>query len=222
MADTGGDLGARWRILEQYFKPYPVCRWAQPAVEAAVALQRRLGLTAHAIDKVEVVTFHQGARLAVRLPKTTEEAQYSLPFPVAAALVRGTVGAEEIGESGLSDPAILALSQSMILSENESYNARFPAERWAHVVFHLADGTKQQSDPAIARGNPENPLDDRELTAKYRALTLPVIGPRRSALIEAEIAGLCESQQPADELLTDLFLPLDIAARRNETLPGAA
>ena len=222
VADTWGDLGARWRILEQYFKPYPVCRWAQPAVEAAVALQRRLGLTAHAIDKVEVVTFHQGARLAVRLPKTTEEAQYSLPFPVAAALVRGTVGAEEIGESGLSDPAILALSQSMILSENESYNARFPAERWAHVVFHLADGTKQQSDPAIARGNPENPLDDRELTAKYRALTLPVIGPRRSALIEAEIAGLCESQQPADELLTDLFLPLDIAARRNETLPGAA
>jgi 2-methylcitrate dehydratase PrpD len=35
-----GDLGTRWRIREQYFKAYPVCRWAQPAVEAALALQR--------------------------------------------------------------------------------------------------------------------------------------------------------------------------------------
>src|SRR5215470_2395180 len=34
------DLGTRWRIREQYFKAYPVCRWAQPAVEAALALQR--------------------------------------------------------------------------------------------------------------------------------------------------------------------------------------
>ena len=29
-----GSLGARWAIMEQYLKPYPVCRWAQPAVEA--------------------------------------------------------------------------------------------------------------------------------------------------------------------------------------------
>ena len=34
------DLRTRWRIREQYFKPYPVCRWAQPAIEAALSLQR--------------------------------------------------------------------------------------------------------------------------------------------------------------------------------------
>jgi 2-methylcitrate dehydratase PrpD len=32
------DLGSRWRIREQYFKAYPVCRWAQPAVEARTSL----------------------------------------------------------------------------------------------------------------------------------------------------------------------------------------
>ncbi len=40
------DLGTRWRIREQYFKAYPVCRWAQPAVEAALALQRAHGFDA--------------------------------------------------------------------------------------------------------------------------------------------------------------------------------
>jgi len=222
VAEVWGDLGSRWRILEQYFKPYPVCRWAQPAVEAAIDLQRGLGLTAHAIDQVEVVTFHQGVRLAARTPRTTEEAQYSLPFPVAAALVRGTLGASEIGAAGLTDPKILNLSRSMILRESEAYNARFPAERWAHVVFHFADGTAVESEPAVARGNPENPLDDRELTAKYRALTVPLIGPQRSALIEAAVAGLAADDGTLEELLTDLTLPLAREAHRLDAIPGAA
>jgi len=216
------DLGTRWQIMEQYFKPYPVCRWAQPAVEAVLGLQRKLGLTARTIDKVEVVTFHQGARLAARAPKTTEEAQYSLPFPVAVALVHGTVGAEEIGEVGLKDPEVLKLSETMIVKESEAYNARFPAERWAHVVFHFADGTKIESEPTIARGNPENPLDERELTAKYRALTIPVVGPWRSALIEAGVDGLAANQKTTADLLTDIFSPLTNDAVSMESLPGAA
>ena len=39
-----GDLGTRWRISEQYFKAYPVCRWAQPAIEAALESQARARL----------------------------------------------------------------------------------------------------------------------------------------------------------------------------------
>jgi 2-methylcitrate dehydratase PrpD len=33
------DLGDTWRIREQYIKLYPVCRWAQPAVEAVLGAQ---------------------------------------------------------------------------------------------------------------------------------------------------------------------------------------
>ncbi len=33
---TGATWGGRWRFLEMYFKPQAVCRWAQPAVEAAL------------------------------------------------------------------------------------------------------------------------------------------------------------------------------------------
>ncbi len=41
VADIWADVGSRWRILEQYFKAYPVCRWAQPAIEAALTLAAR-------------------------------------------------------------------------------------------------------------------------------------------------------------------------------------
>lgn len=216
------DLGTRWRILEQYFKPYPVCRWAQPAVEAALNLQRRSGLTARDIERIEVVTFHQAARLAVRAPRTTEEAQYSLPFPVAAALVKGAIGAAEIRGAGLEDPDVLALSQAIALTESEAYNARFPAERWAHVVFHLADGTTIRSEPATARGDPENPLAEGELAAKYRALAIPVVGPGRSARIEAAVAGLDSDEKAAADLLTGLLSPLASDSVSTQTVPGAA
>lgn len=195
------DVGDRWRIREQYFKAYPVCRWAQPAVEAALALQRIHQLDAGNIEHIEVHTFHEGTRLAARFPATTEEAQYSLPFPVAAALVRGHLGAAEVTGAALSDPAILRLTGSMVLVDDAYYSARFPAERWAHVTFVLKDGTQRTSTPAIARGGSENPLSDDELRAKYCALAEPVLGTDRTARIESLVHALADEPHTLPELL---------------------
>src|SRR6185295_7629448 len=83
------DLGSRWRIREQYFKAYPVCRWAQPAIEAALTLQRAAKFTAADIAAVTIESFHEAVVLGAgcAIPQATDEAQYSLPYPVAAALV---------------------------------------------------------------------------------------------------------------------------------------
>src|SRR5262249_41357982 len=137
VAPIWSDLGQRWRIQEQYFKAYPVCRWAQPAIEAVLSLQREHQFRADSIDRVEVTTFREGTRLSTRCPANSDEAQYSLPFPVAAILVRRQLGAAEVTGNALHDPAILRLSENMILTEDASYNARFPAERWAHVTVIL-------------------------------------------------------------------------------------
>ncbi len=203
VAAIWADLGTRWRIMEQYLKAYPICRWAQPAVEAALALQRQHHITADQIASVEVHTFHEGCRLATREPISTDEAQYSLPFPVAAGLVRGQIGAGEVTGTALHDPAILQLSNAVQLIEDASYNARFPAERWAHVSFVLNDGTRLDSAPAIARGNPENPLSDAELREKFHLLTEPVVGRERAAQIEQTVDGLACGGSP--ETLGDLL-----------------
>ncbi len=103
MTPLWADLGVRWRIVEGYFKPYPVCRWAQPAVRAALKLRDRHELAATDIDHVEVVTFDHAARLSTRQPTTTEEAQCSLPSSVAAELARGVLGPTEVDDDGLVD-----------------------------------------------------------------------------------------------------------------------
>ena len=48
------DLGERWDMLEQYYKPYPVCRWAQAPIEAALHLQRTHGFTHHDVTGLEI------------------------------------------------------------------------------------------------------------------------------------------------------------------------
>src|SRR5690349_4852766 len=57
------DLGSRWRILEQYFKAYPVCRWAQPAMEAALALKREHRVDVDAIAGVRIDSFAEAIAL---------------------------------------------------------------------------------------------------------------------------------------------------------------
>jgi len=151
VAAVWADLGDRWRIEEQFFKPWAVCRWAQPAVAAALTLQEEHGFSIDAIDRIEIVTFHQATRLASRRPLTTEEAQYSLPFPVAAALVHaGTLGLGELAGDGLTNPAVLRLADRIVLVDDPALSARFPAERVARVRIETTGGAAHQSPETIA------------------------------------------------------------------------
>lgn len=145
-----------------------------------------------------MTTFHEASRLTCATPTTTEEAQYSLPFAVAAALVRGRVGAEEVGADGIADPDIRRLGRATAIERSGDYDARFPAERWAHVVFGLTGGREVRSKPATARGGPDDPLTEPELLAKYRALSQPVFGRAVGARIEAALRtlGAAEGDEP--------------------------
>jgi 2-methylcitrate dehydratase PrpD len=201
------DLGTRWRIREQYFKAYPVCRWAQPAIEAALDLQRAHRFAADEIATIAIESFREAVALGSQCatPQTTEEAQYSIAFPVAAALVFGRVGAGEVDVRGLSEPRVQRLLPSVTLAEDDQFSRRFPAERWARVRVTLADGRSFVSEPARARGNPENPLSDDELRTKYRELATPVLGTERTERIERAIGALDVDDNALPALLAILL-----------------
>ncbi len=200
-------LGSRWLMLDQYFKPYPVCRWAQPATEAALDLRKAHGLSAGDIDHIEVFAFHEATRLATREPADTEAAQYSLPFPLAAALVHGQLDTAQIDGAALQDPEILRLSRSMTLRETDDYNARFPAERLTHVTLHLKDGRRLTSEPSIGRGNAENPLSDAEIVEKFhRYAACRLSGPRVETMKTA-VASVSGGVGSAAKLLEAMTMP---------------
>ena len=197
VADLWADLGQTWRVMEQYYKPFPVCRWAQPAVQAVLSLMQAHGLRSTDIARIEIVTFHQSLRLATRTPTTTEEAQYSTAYPAAVAAVRGTIGPGDIAEAAFADPEIRRLAEGMLVTESDAYNAAFPARRFAHAVLLLHSGTRLQSPPTEARGDPEAMVSRDEMRAKFHACADPVLGPIRAAALRSAAEGLAPGTSAA-------------------------
>ncbi len=200
------DLGERWRILEMYFKPYPVCRWGQPAIEAALQVRRAHRVDPDSIAQIEVFTFHEATRLDQHEPATTEEAQYSLPFPVAAALVRGHLVPGDIADAALADRDVVALSHRVRLVDDPELSSRFPAERYARVHLRLHDGTLLASDTLPARGDADTPLSDDEIADKFHALADGPLGAR-AGRVEELVHSLHQSPE-ATPLLDELVTPL--------------
>ena len=58
VSDLWSNLGQTWRISEQYFKHYPICRWAQPSVQAVLDLRRAHNLRSEDVEAIEITTFH--------------------------------------------------------------------------------------------------------------------------------------------------------------------
>lgn len=191
-APLWADLGSRWRIREQYFKPYPVCRWAHPAIEATLALKRSHRVDPCEVTRVDVESFREAIDLGSRCPTpaTTDDAQYSLPYAVAAALVFDRLGADEVGEARVRDQRVARLLDVIRLCEEPNFSQRFPAERVARVRIGLADGRVLVSEPTQARGGPDDTLTDAELRDKYFALAVPTLGEARATRIDSLVQSL--------------------------------
>ncbi len=170
------DLGSRWLLAEQYFKPYPVCRWAQAPVEAVLSLRAAHGFTSHEIQAIEVISFHEATRLATSDPRNTEEAQYSTAFPAAVALVRGGIGPEDLNQATFDDPEVRRIAACLTISEDDHANETFPEQRLARAAITLKDGRRFESDWMNPRWDAQNPPSDQELLDKFSDLVEPKIG----------------------------------------------
>lgn len=218
VTDLWSDLGQTWRILEQYWKAYPVCRWAQPPAQAVLGLRARHKLTAQDVERIEVTTFHESLRLATRHPRSTEEAQYSTCFATAVAMVRGAIVPDYVMEDAFADPEIRRLAGDMTVTENAEYNAAFPKRRIADVSLLLKDGTRIHSGPTEAIGDPEAPAPMTDIRGKFHAYSDPVLGRDRATEIETTIDTLGTGQEIGP--FFDLILAPVSAIPTPERLPA--
>jgi len=183
-ASFWSDLGERWEVEMTHYKRYPVCRWAHPAMDAARDLMDAHGLASTDIERVRISTFHNATRLAGHEPRTMDELMYGIAFPTATIIVRGQVGVAELSPEVFSDPEIRRLSESTELVESDRYTELAVCERWADVTFFLNDGRTIHSKPRRPKGDPDDPLSNDELRAKYHRYAAPVIGADRARSLE--------------------------------------
>ncbi|WP_044872890.1 MmgE/PrpD family protein [Pseudomonas sp. LFM046] len=212
VADHWRDLGERWEIDAQYFKPWPVCRWAQPALTAMTALMaEHPQICGENVERIQVQTFHESMRLQGHTPANADEAQYALAFPLAALVVRGQVGPLEVTGEAIHAPDILAVSQRIEIVESEELSARFPTEILSRVLVWLKDGQAFNSPITAAKGDPETAMSHAEFRVKFDLLAGINLGVESRRAIEEAVAALPGSPDCA-KLFTLLFGAAEVAA----------
>ncbi|WP_436399290.1 MmgE/PrpD family protein [Roseobacter sp. S98] len=184
------DLGNAWKLVtDTHYKPYPCCRWAHPAIDAAADLMQTNGLHHSDIAAVEIRTFHNATRLAGHRPATPDEFAYAIAFPVAAMIVRGQIGLPELAMETLSDPDILRISTATQLIDDEHFTRISVGKRWAQVTIELNNGTRFEAAPRTPRGDTDQPLSDSAISEKFHLFADPVLGEARAQEIEDLCAG---------------------------------
>ncbi|MCR9256908.1 MAG: MmgE/PrpD family protein [Alphaproteobacteria bacterium] len=201
------DLGSDWLTVQQYIKPYPVCRWAHAPIDAALALRHEHGLTVDQIERVHIETFAYATEMSMGVPETSPKAQYSLAWPVASALAWGEVGVAAIDPVRFADPVLTALIRRISVTESDALSDAYPARRLAEVAIVLKDGSRFESGVVEASGGPE-PLPDRAwVVEKFRRFARPALGDTRTRRIEDAVLGLDRAGMPFSVLLSELHPP---------------
>lgn len=180
-------------ILRTYFKPYAVCRWSHAAVDGVLELKHRHQLGVDEIESIEVDTFWEVTRLTNDQPSNTIAAQFSIQFALAVALLYDRIGPDEVSDAHIRDPAILSLARKVRVSVDDALDRQFPAKTMARVTMHTGRGDFSTT-VEYPRGNPENPLSDAELEAKFELLTGDLISEERSRKLRAAILDLPQAK----------------------------
>lgn len=169
------DLGEKYQVMDLYFKPYPCCRWAHPAIDACTGLMREHGIGAEDIEHATVKTFKRATLLSKIEPKTADEAQYNIAYPVAASLVYGDFGIEHVMDESLSDPRILDMMKRLSFEVDDELDAKFPAKRICRAELRTKDGRVFISDECEPRGEAHENISVEWLADKFRRITAPVL-----------------------------------------------
>jgi len=181
-------LGRDWHIMRITFKNHACCGHTFAAIDGALALQQRLAISHREVARVKVGTYRTALEVAgAENPRSAMEARFSLKYVIATALVHGSVRLGAFDAARLSDPATRALVSRIETVLDPEIDALFPGQRAARVTMTTHDGRSETWLQPTRKGDPDAPLSDAELAAKFRELAGGVIGGARAEHLLARL-----------------------------------
>lgn len=162
-----------WTIRTGYLKPFAGVRHTHYGVEACLRLRGRPDFALDRIEAIRLQVYPEAAQYCGnRAPRTAIQAQFSLSYALAAALVQGDLGPDAYTD--ITDPAITRLER-IVTIEAEAARTR----RSATVTLDLG-GTMLREDVDDVVGDPANPMREDQAVAKFHRYAEPSLGAART------------------------------------------
>lgn len=174
-------------IMAVFFKPVPVCNFAQTPALAALDLVRRERLDPATISHVRL----RVTRAAKAYPGCDHagpfarilQAKMSIHYAVASALLDGKI--DEASYADLGAPARLALAAKIGIETDDAFTAAFPLRQGAAIEVTLADGRTLTAALPDVRAAAADQIGARFLAAATAAVGAPAAQRLHAAIDDA-------------------------------------
>ena len=167
------DLGSVFRGIDISIKPYASCRSSHEAVDLSLSMVKDLKIDPARIERVTVRVNDITYKLTCDppdqklRPKHQSEAQFSLPFIVAAALMRGDFFIAELSDEVLNNDDILQLAARVTPVLDKECQTDLAAGTTV-MEIETFGGKRFSAKKAFAKGNPRDPMSTEECLDKLR------------------------------------------------------
>ncbi len=173
-------LGMDYKILNLYFKPYPCCRWAQPAIDGLLKILKERTLSHHDITHLTIRSFSEAASLYQAPPRTVEEAEYHLLYPVAVTAIYGEFSPRYLNKRYFQEDRIKRFMEKIEVVEDPEIQREFPQRCLSEVRIVTKKGEVLSSGITGARGDYDLPMTEAEMEDKFRRMTERILNKKRT------------------------------------------
>ena len=193
------------RVTRTILKKYNAEIHSQSSIEGILNLKKEQDFKPEEIEKVEVEVFdvayniigggEEGEKKHIR---TKEEADHSLPYILAVALLDGPVMPEQYYPERIMKSDVQNLLQKIIVRPRDDYSRRFPNEMPTHLIVHLKGSRVVEKEKRDYEGFFTRPMGWERATQKFNSLASRYVDANlRKQIVE------CISQME-DLYVTDL------------------
>jgi 2-methylcitrate dehydratase len=192
-------LGESWRITQCGMKAFPTEALTHTPISAVLSIIKDNALKPEQVQQIHVRTTARGADIlsdpSKYDPHTKETADHSLPYVIAAAVAERQVTPLQFTMAKIMDPTIRAQLRKVVVVADAEIEKCFPALQRVIVKITTTDGRAFEKQLDYPKGDPRNPLTDREIEEKFEALADPVMSKPAQQRLKDVIWNLekCES-----------------------------
>ena len=186
-------LGEVWELMQVGVKPFPACHFTHGCADAAIAL-RAEGLDPARIERVRALVPAEVVKTVCepvankRRPANPYDAQFSIPFIVAAALLRGRFTLAELAPDTIGASEILALADRVDYEADPA--SGFPRYYSGELVVSLRDGSTVKHREHMNRGCGDRPLSDGDIVRKFEDNAARALSSARAQRIADGVLSL--------------------------------
>jgi 2-methylcitrate dehydratase PrpD len=175
----------------------------QGPIDALLVMRKERAIQPEQIRTIEIGVLEAGWGIVAEPrdqkydPQCVVDAQFSMPFGAAAAVIHGAAGLDQFTLEQIRSARVREMMQKVVLTKDRRLEENFPREWPARASIQLEDGRQFEEFVRYPKGDPENPLTWDEMATKFRSLAGAVLSEPRCDEVVQQIPSAKPGSLPA-------------------------